>query len=344
MVIFYVIIVILVLFGIKKRRTEEELPSYLSKDSTNAIKGFFILVVFMRHVVPYVEKAGYEMPNILDKWYGFIDWNIGQLLVVMFLFYSGYGVMTSIGKKGNEYIYDIPKKRVLNTFLNFDIAVALFLVMDFALGIKVETEQYFLARLGWDSVGNSNWYIFIILICYLLTYFCFRMSRKGGAFLLIVMTIAVIAIVYFVKQPHWYNTILSYPAGILYAQYKDRIEKVIRWRYWWTLLTLGFLFFVIHYVNLHLYTLVYAYLYNVECIVFAFLVVTLTMKVKIGNAVLRWLGANLFPLYIYQRMPMIMIRELAGREWLATNPYLFVLISMAGMLLISYFYKYWSLK
>lgn len=183
MVIFYFLIFTLILIGFKFNRNGFY-EDYIGKNQCNAIKGIFILIVFLRHVVPYVVKAGYKMPTLLDKGFILIDGQIGQLLVVMFFFYSGYGVMTSVSRKGENYINDIPKKRVLTTFLNFDIAVALFLVMDFALGIQVETQQYFMSRFGWDSVGNSNWYIFIILMCYILTYFSFRLKLSGGGIIL----------------------------------------------------------------------------------------------------------------------------------------------------------------
>lgn len=180
--IFYLLLFALILWGIDVNKNGFN-EDYLSRTQCNGIKGIFIVVVFMRHVVPYVKKAGYDMQSILDMVYKLIDWQVGQLLVVMFLFYSGYGVMESIKKKEDGYIASMPKRRVLSTFINFDIAVSLFLIMDFALGIDVTAEKYFLSRIGWDSVGNSNWYIFIIMLCYISTYFAFKLSRGGGHFM-----------------------------------------------------------------------------------------------------------------------------------------------------------------
>ena len=44
-----------------------------------------------------------------------------QLMVTMFLFYSGYGVMESIKRKGDDYIKSFPKKRILTTLINLFI-------------------------------------------------------------------------------------------------------------------------------------------------------------------------------------------------------------------------------
>ena len=72
--------------------------TYLSKEQTNAIKGIFILLVIFRHFKQYVGNL-----SILDKTLVLWDDYLDQLIVVMFLFYSGYGVFLSIKNKGKDY-------------------------------------------------------------------------------------------------------------------------------------------------------------------------------------------------------------------------------------------------
>ena len=43
---------------------------------------------------------------------------MGQLVVVMFLFYSGYGIGESYKKKGVNYVQQMPVHRILTTLLN----------------------------------------------------------------------------------------------------------------------------------------------------------------------------------------------------------------------------------
>ena len=84
--------------------------------------------------------------------------------------------MEAISKKGVKYINDFPKKRILNVLLNFDIAVLLFIVTNILLGRYYSYDEYLLSLIGWTSVGNSNWYIFVILLCYVHVYIAFRVS------------------------------------------------------------------------------------------------------------------------------------------------------------------------
>ena len=173
MFLLYIIITLFLIVGITYHKTEFY-DGYISKEQCNCIKGFFIVVVFCRHIAPYLVDAGYDFSIFGDSLFRHIDGRIGQLLVAMFLFYSGYGVMESIKKKGSNYLDNIPKRRLMPTLANFDVAIVLFLIVDLCLGIHYDTKDVLLSFIGWKSVGNSNWYIFVILCCYLSTYITFK--------------------------------------------------------------------------------------------------------------------------------------------------------------------------
>lgn len=169
MFILYIIILFLLVYGINVHKYDIY-DDYISKEQCNCIKGFFIVIVFCRHIYPYLAVAGYDFSQFGDGVFRIIDANMGQLLVVMFLFYSGYGVMEQIKKKGMVYVNDIPKKRILTTIANFDVAVLLFLIVGMFLDHDYMAQDILLAFTGWTSIGNSNWYIFVILCCYVSTY------------------------------------------------------------------------------------------------------------------------------------------------------------------------------
>ena len=133
----------------------------MSHEMTNAIKDIFILLVFISHATPYITESGYDYSGIGDFLFLFINKNVGQWVVAMFLFYSGYGVMESINKKGREYLASFPRKRILCVLANFDVAVLAFFLTNICLGKYFTPQEYLLSFIGWTSVGNSNWYIFV---------------------------------------------------------------------------------------------------------------------------------------------------------------------------------------
>ena len=152
---------------------------YMSKPSTNVIKGFFIALIFMSHIQGYIGKSGYSYNAFGDDFVWYILCLMGQLVVIMFLFYSGYGIMESYKSKGASYVSTMPKRRLLTTLLNFDIAVLAFIAVDIIFGIPLGTKQILLSMTGRMSVGNSNWYIFVILLCYALAYVGLKYFNKN---------------------------------------------------------------------------------------------------------------------------------------------------------------------
>lgn len=82
------------LCGAKFVKSGEFNSDYMSKDTTGAINGIFVLLVFMCHISGYMKLGG----SSDTIWLDLKSW-LGQLVVVTFLFYSGYGMMCSIMKK-----------------------------------------------------------------------------------------------------------------------------------------------------------------------------------------------------------------------------------------------------
>lgn len=343
MVVFFVLILLLILWQIRL------VPSgfnadYLGRQQSNAIKGIFILVVFIRHIIPYIQNAGYQFRGFGDPTFIRIDKMVGQLLVVMFLFYSGFGVMESIRNKGMKYIQSMPQHRLLNTLLNFDVAVIFFLIVTFALGIRYSLTDILLAFTGWKAVGNSNWYIFVILLCYLAVYLGFRFAKpekpNRGILSSCIFLLLAYIVLYLFKELWWYNTILAFAAGLLYSWRKDTIEHFVKTKYLLSLFSAitGFLiFFYFPYAQFGISN-------NLCAVCFALVVVIASMKVKIGNRVLIWLGVNLFPLYIFQRIPMLVFSQIEHGALITVSPYLYIIMCAAVTGIFGWAYRYWQIK
>ncbi len=333
MITLYIAIVLLSVIGIGWRR---EVGQSLSIQQCNAIKGISILLVFVSHSTQYVYGHGYGYSLLGDQWFLAIDESIGQLCVVMFLFYSGYGTELSILNKGENYAKRIPKRRCLTTLLNFDVAVVVFLVVSLLLGKTVTLSKFCLALTGWESIGNSNWYIFDIILCYFISFLATRIatSARNRFLAILVLTLLLIAALYMLKPFWWYDTLLAYPAGAFVAWRKDRFFELARKRYW-VVLAISLLSFVLL-IN---FGLAHVLTYNLASVMFAVLVVAITMRVKVENPVLVWLGANLFPIYIYQRVPMMVTAELFP-SFVASQAVLFCVICFAVTIAIASAYKY----
>lgn len=307
-----------ILFGVKFTPRGIR-PDYISIPSTTAIKGIFVIWVFFRHYKEFVSLHGpLDQPFLtLDRW-------LGQLIVAMFLFYSGYGIYESFQKKGQAYLRTIPKKRFLATLLHFDMAVLLYMMVNLILGIRYDWQHNLLAFTGWYSIGNSNWFIWVILMLYLVTWAALRLIPQKPLQLAAITAFSVLyAVVYYHYYPDywwWCDTVLCYAAGMWYSLYRPKIESFLAGdaRYWTALILLlaagGVLF-------LGRSSMV---AYEALAVVFSLTLVLVSMKVSVGNRVLNWFGGQVFTVYILQRLVMTVL----GAMGLGAYRYLFLAVSL----------------
>lgn len=340
MLIYYIAIFILPIIGIKIQKNGFS-PDYLAKENTNAIKGIFLLFIFISHSIPYLLKCGFVFDGISNHILRSINIAMGQLVVVMFLFYSGYGVGESYKRKGNAYVKRMPVHRFLNTLLNYDVAVLFFIILSVSLSIPLSLKQCLLTLVAWDSIGNSNWYIFCILICYLISFVVLKVGflQKNPVINTFVLTIIVSLFISVYKEPWWYNTMWAYAIGFTYSIYKAKFEDFIQNKYLFILIFLFVIFILLFILKIEFRGV----RYNLLSISFALLLVTISMKIIVNNKILCWVGFNLFPMYIYQRLPMLYLSH-EHCNFCVNNPVIFVALSFIATVCISYFYKYWQIK
>ena len=278
---------------------------YLDRETTDAIKGFFIGTVFFRHFAMYASEGLFWRP--IDSW-------LSQLIVVMFLFYSGYGMMVQYSKRGDSYIRTIPAKRILPTLVNFDIAVALFFFLGLLMGRTVSIKKVVLSLVGWESVGNSNWYIFVIILCYAATFVCFsisfgrhRLAQWGRILLLGLFFLVYVFFVRQMKPSNWHNTVFAFWGGITYGLFRNQFERILD-RYWFSCFVLGVAGTFTFPLLLKTGHWPWAF-HNARALCFALSIVAATRRFRVKSKHLAWCGRNLFPLYIYQRAPMLLSKH-----------------------------------
>lgn len=260
-------------------------------------------------------------------------------MVVMFLMYSGYGIMESYKRNKDKYINSFIRKRLLKTLLHFELAVLLFWLVAWILDHEYAGNDYILSLTGWSSVGNSNWFVFDILILYIITYLCltianrYRFSNTKLISLLIGSTSIFMLFLIKTKEIWWWDTILSFPLGIVYSIYKDRIETFLKSQrnYLCTLTGVILLFISFYYLGTEVKTI----FSSVTSVIFALMLIMLTMRIAVGNKILYWLGVNAFSIYILQRIPMIIAHEYGINE----NPVLFFAIICPCTLILAYLFS-----
>jgi membrane-bound acyltransferase YfiQ involved in biofilm formation len=311
-------VLLVMLWGLRLRKDNR----HLSKDQTCAINGLFVLLVFLRHTVDYIPMGRW------DGIFAHINKELDQLIVVPFLFYSGYGIMRSIQSKGKSYVRSIPKNRIFKVWYHFAIAVGLYWVLSLFLHKNYAPLRVALSFTGWDSIGNSNWYIFATLWMYVFTWLAFTLLPKRqtlAAAVTAALCVGYILVLQDLKGIWWYDTALVYPAGMLYGLYGEKLEKHLTG----VLPRLLALMVCIGLFALSFYLQEILFFREAMAVFFALLVVCITMLVKISNPVLLFLGKYTFEIYILQRIPMLLLKNHFS------NPYLYLAAGFAASLLVA---------
>jgi hypothetical protein len=304
---------------------------YLSKENTQIIKGIFIIIVFFSHFNGYVQYT-----TIPDKMYQAFFTVIGQMMVTMFLFYSGYGVMESVKKKGEAYVKRIPLHRVLETLLKFDCAILLFIVANTAFGNPMPISRIVLSFVAWDSIGNSNWYIFTILVLYLLSFLAATIAKcdqRKTVLYMLLFTIVYIIVMMLVRfeSAQFYNTAICYPLGMAYSIYRNQIETFLLSTKKQYLLITVILLVITVVVRFFIRTGT-SPLIIIEAIPFSLVIVFLSMKLPIKSRILQWCGNYLFELYILQRLPMMIYKNVGLSTY---NIYVYFILSLITTALLA---------
>ncbi len=332
MLLLYASIAVLAMIGIGKR-SPDHMEEALSVKQTTMIKGIFVLLVFVSHLYLHMQLPS----DWMARGYYWIRSKHGQMVVVPFLFYSGYGIRCAIVRKGEAYLRAMPKRRILRTYLHFLLILPLYFAVKLLLGQRYSPGHILLSLIFLKSFGNETWYLFAILYLYIATYFSFRYLRSQKAACLVCFLLSAVywVIFFLLKEKYWYNTIFVYWFGLIYPDIRQGIEKRTSCLRGWiaALAVLG--------IAVVMLTLFRSYqhkdglLENLRGILLILLINIFLMRIRVGNAVLAWLGKHVFLCYFLHSLPMIVFESIGLPQY---SIGLFVFASAAVTLLLVLIY------
>lgn len=309
---------------------------YISREFTQTINGIFVILVFLNHFSQYIAEV-YVFDKVVLQFLKLL----GQCVNCSFLFYSGFGICEQLKFNKNEYCKKLIKIRFPKLLLRFMICVFVYLILSFIFEKNYSIKQILLAFVGLESIGNSSWYIFYILLSYVLVYFSFIIFNNQ---IFAVISFNVLMILYtlfmfyfFPEKNAYYLTTLIFPLGMYFSLFKDKIQIFLKKNYL-VCLILSFVLYFISFLFRHKFNLSGIF-YNFTAICFSLILIVLTFKVQIKSKILSFLGNNIFYIYILQRIPMICCSEIV-RGGVQKNSYLLIMIfCFAITLLLSYLFK-----
>ena len=308
--IILVIVIVTIIYGLYKGRGNNG----FTREQTTTVNGVFVLLVFMSHFQNYYGQLN---DGII---YPLFQTAHGQLVVVPFFLFSGYGVMSSIQLKEEKYSVTLINKIPL-LLLKFDICVLLFILLNKLLRIQYSINQVLLSFLSVVEIGNSNWFITSTLVIYAIVAFSF-IVEKNNYYKAIVITTFLLVIyaftcIYYRVPPRFYNTVLAFPLGmyIKLSGLVDKCSALSLKKYIIFIVISLILSFAPAMISLFYKTALSNYfVYVIRTISFCSLILLFLSHFGFHSSVFKFLGNHVFSVYMLQRLPMIMIYRLSLLE------------------------------
>ncbi len=314
--------VVLLFIGCRFQKNED----YLSLSQTTSINGLFFLCVFFKHIQNFaVYYTG------ADRFASVIDNYLGQLIVVPFLFYSGYGISESIKNKPG-YVKNIPVKKILKTWFMFALYVLIWVAIKIPIGQFYALKDILIALTAWTSIGNLQWYVFAMLALWLGTWICFSLFKKGISpyIAMLFYTLVYAVVMRCFKDTKWYDTVIAYDIGLFVSFFRQYLNKIYDNTKLWAVLTAVsaglFVYLTVGFTNS---IILMAAKDGLLCA----LLILVSMRMKIGNPIIFFMGKYLLGMYLMHNIAMILLKRIS---YMKTHNYAFTFAALALSALLAW--------
>lgn len=299
-------------------------------DDSKALQVFAALGVLVHHLTGAATKYGeiYKGPVTVMSY-------MGILFTSIFFFFSGFGLIRSYEIKEN-YLDGFVRKKLMAVFVPFVVANLIYVIIGLAEGRIVDAFSFFTSVFGITLINTNAWFIVEILILYIAFYFSYKYIKDDRNKLLAVSLVAALMTLtgFLLKHDYtninghwfrgewWFNTTMIFVFGLIIGKNRDRVVEIFRKHYSKLMIVVIVLLTITGaveaYARVHLsyYAETYTYYGYPEklgtyvaqtllCIVFIVFVLLLSMKVKFGNKILKFLAPYTLEIYLIQDICMI---------------------------------------
>lgn len=320
----------------------------MSLKQSKSIQAIAIICIIIHHISlklcdPHTVPAEYIKHGPEPFMY------IGYLAVAVFFFCSGYGLYRSIHSK-EGYLTDFFFNRLTPIITAHLLVIFLYMYISNRLDIPIQF-QVPTTIFGPNTINPYSWYIYAIILCYFLFYVAFKYCKNERLSIGIICAGLVMYIAfcnYWLYGGWWYNTILVFPFGLIYARNEVSVRKKIEANYKHTLVGISVLAVVGFAVaeilsnphvgadELMLYSkiqLIIAMLRTLTSCFFVLLLVMISMKKEIDSVCLSFWGELTLEIYLLHGVFV----QIFASEYLAGydisvcyihNPFLYTVLVM----------------
>lgn len=197
-------------------------------------RGLCAIFVYLNHFFNYMVVNGQK--TIITTVGQIMFGRAGAFAVTMFFFYSGYGIMFNLIKKGSDYMgMNFIKKKIANVYIPFIMANCIWLLTP---GCKINNLDMLTALQYITGVRKLNgvmWYLYFLFEFYIAVFILWHISLKlknnkkiicYGLVLLTIFNIIFLALGH--KSSVLWARLPGFAIGVLMAYHQNEFEEVLK--------------------------------------------------------------------------------------------------------------------
>ena len=324
MYLFYFSLALLFFFGASSAGKGAWNEEYTSLKQTKALQGITALGIALHHMAQKTCASWLPRAQIVNGLNVFLS--MGYMFVAVFLFCSGLGLYKSYKTKP-DYLKGFFRRRILPVIIAFYLSEWLYTAIRLLTGERMDLTKVLWYLSGLHMANENSWYAIVIPFFYLVFWAAFRFCRKEGLAIFWVFLFAFFYTVlgtlvdqqntWWMRGEWWYNSIILFPLGLLFAKCEEKITKFFKKGYWiWLIVSFAAIFALFRLTQYmqangigyygewggnmlkvphRLLSAASEWLVSIAYVSFCFL---LMMKVKLGNRAIAGLGAITLEFYL----------------------------------------------
>jgi len=354
--LYYLILVVIFFWGAKFCKKGEFNEEFMSIRQTKYLQGFFAIIIMFHHIGQKTCASWLNPIYIIPGLEFFVP--IGYFCVGIFLLCSGFGLYKSYKQKEN-YLDGFIKRRILPVILAFYSTGLIFLIVRALMGQKMDMWQVLCYIIGVPQPNPNTWFVITLPIFYLAFYFAFKyIKNKDVALAVTCVAVFVYTFIgttinhndWFMCGEWWYNSVHLFSIGLIFGRFEEKIIKNVKKNYRWYLPLVFVLMFAFYFLSqwtqgvfsyygqygfrphsqVVWYRWICLFSQMLASCAFVFFMFMLTMKVKIGNIVLKFMGGVTLEFYLIHGLFV----DLFGYSFLDITPPLYYIKNVFLMVVV----------
>ena len=323
-----VLLLMTILFGVKKVPYNSTGFDCMSLDNTMPIRGILAIIVLLHHLSSYYLEFSFISPFK----------HVGYIAVALFFFLSGYGLSWGYQHKQN-YLKNFLIKHILRLYIPYLICVGVYVVSIGIINRSFPTLSDILLSLIFLGPTNPvGWYVGELILFYIVFYISFSFTGKKRIIVFsILYCLLIVGLLLTPVKDIWTKSIIGFPMGMILYFKRQQIDRLILKKYILSIIVsfcifaLGVLVKILG--EIHVVFSVKLCGNTISCLGSIIVLYCILLKLRFGNKFLRFFGSLSYEIYLYH---VLLLTILISNSFIKEHSLACFCLVLTSTILISY--------